>query len=925
MLRKYAVTEILSAQIAPQGGAAGLRRMAHRHSFEYEPRPGYLYVRSRAISSRTNDNFDTFPAEEIKKAYTSFIGKPVFVNHNNDNHRRARGVVIDAALHEDKNPDGSPDTWAEVLMEVDAVRFPKLAKAILAGHIDRTSMGTDVKFSVCSVCNNKASTPLEYCSHIPKLKGKRIYRTTASGKKEGVLVSEICHGLGFFENSLLVEEPADPTAYFLGVDDHSKTASRKTALPGQQTSANEASDGGDPGAPGNNATLCETCGKEIYEVEGSGWMHDIDGAAGLPHKASPIMPTMPEVQQPILPGQDPQLAQMAPQGMDPSQSGMDPSMGQPPMDPAAMQYQASMTYEAKGVAFENPGDHPSYAALGLHHQNIIDHWNACTPEEIELGKRWYSDAHHVAKAIAGGDAHKGAGVLSAYSPQTDWPKNLFNATRSFLNKKAVRPGENGVGPMTSQANAADLIMQGTHHQVALTGPKTQDFAHLIEHGGMDPETGQHSQRVVMDRHAMSVVAGRRLHTEEDAAHSTKVLSTRHYYEHAADMYRQAARHISDHLGYEVAPHQVQAATWLARQRLNGQEINAEGGRPAASYKGRQTAERNVRDKFNDLMRQHFPSHVNEQAPYNMHFNAALVYGTKEFAASDFHKTEKGKKCSRWGCDKPAVASRSVGGKQLGACAEHKAEMTKKAMLDSLFPVIAFGETMAPADVDTLRDEACPVCGEADAFDGNECSICGFVAPPKMFQDPDLDLAKQMDLRKDNFDSQQADPNGDGMPDVIPGSGAPGPDDMPMDPSQVPDPDDVAQQQVNQITDDQQPLDPAALDMNGQPINQNDMAMQEPQEQDPNAQPMDSDDVAGQPEPGTPGDDTADLVCPACGYQSPASPPESVDMNQTSPEAGAAEGAICPNCGQAALTSLKQMNEQMTSQTGQPGIPVQQGR
>jgi hypothetical protein len=216
MLTKYAVLDVLDVEMAPTS-RRGLRRFAHKWNFDYEPRPGYLYVRSRAISSRCNDNFDEFPAEEIEKAYLSFIGKPVFVNHRNDNHRRARGVCIDAALHRDTNPDGSPDTWAEVLMEIDAVRFPKLAQAIVAGHIDKTSMGTDVKYSICSFCGNKASTPLEYCKHIPRLKGKKIKRTTG-GKSEDVLVREICYGLGFFENSLLVEDPADPTALTLGVD-----------------------------------------------------------------------------------------------------------------------------------------------------------------------------------------------------------------------------------------------------------------------------------------------------------------------------------------------------------------------------------------------------------------------------------------------------------------------------------------------------------------------------------------------------------------------------------------------------------------------------------------------------------------------------------------------------------------------------------
>ena len=54
-------------------------------------------------------------------------------------------------------------------------------------------------------------------------------------------------------------------------------------------------------------------------------------------------------------------------------------------------------------------------------------------------------------------------------------------------------------------------------------------------------------------------------------------------------------------------------------------------------------------------------------------------------------------------------------------------------------------------MDTLRDEACPVCGETDSYDGNQCRVCGFVQPPKQFQDPDLELASQMNLRKNDGD------------------------------------------------------------------------------------------------------------------------------------------------------------------------------
>lgn len=225
MLRKFASMPIISAQSGKTGETTTLRRSASRAVFDYEPRDGYIYVRSRAISSRCNDNYDEFPADEIKKGYKTFIGKPVFVNHHNDDHRRARGFIIDAALHEDTNPDGSPDTWAEVLMEVDAKRFPKLAKAVLAGEIDRTSMGVDVDHSICAACNNKATRPDEYCQHVPGQKGNRLYRHTASGRRVGILIREACYGLHFFENSLLVEDPADPTA-FAWVDKPGKTASK---------------------------------------------------------------------------------------------------------------------------------------------------------------------------------------------------------------------------------------------------------------------------------------------------------------------------------------------------------------------------------------------------------------------------------------------------------------------------------------------------------------------------------------------------------------------------------------------------------------------------------------------------------------------------------------------------------------------------
>lgn len=219
MIRKFAVSAALLDPAIEVRELTRMEKAAHRHTFQYEPRAGMLYVRSRAISSRTNDNFDTFPAEELRQSWATFIGKPVFVNHHNDDHTRMRGVIIDAALHEDKAPDGTDDTWIEVLMEVDAVRFPLLAQAVVNRDIERTSMGCDVIESECSVCGNVARTPNQYCAHIARMKGQRVRRKNeVTGQMEDVLVHEICRGISFFENSLLVEDPADPTAFAYGVD-----------------------------------------------------------------------------------------------------------------------------------------------------------------------------------------------------------------------------------------------------------------------------------------------------------------------------------------------------------------------------------------------------------------------------------------------------------------------------------------------------------------------------------------------------------------------------------------------------------------------------------------------------------------------------------------------------------------------------------
>ena len=189
-----------------------------------EAEDGYLYVRCRAISSRVNKNNDGWPSAELAKSYKSFIGRPIFVDHNNDNPERARGVIVDSRLHvEDEEKTSSfdpyyasapdnhrPPTWIELLLEVDAKTFPKLAQAVRKGQIDAVSMGANIETSVCSVCEHTAKTPTEYCSHVSS-KGAEFEVTSANGEKMMKKAYEDCHDITFFEISF-VFDPADPTA-----------------------------------------------------------------------------------------------------------------------------------------------------------------------------------------------------------------------------------------------------------------------------------------------------------------------------------------------------------------------------------------------------------------------------------------------------------------------------------------------------------------------------------------------------------------------------------------------------------------------------------------------------------------------------------------------------------------------------------------
>ncbi|MCW2929978.1 MAG: hypothetical protein JWM19_940 [Actinomycetia bacterium] len=1069
MIRKHATLQVLESWRVPaQAGPAVIRKAAHRVAFDYEPRPGYLYVRSRMISSRTNDNHDTFPAGEIAKGYKTFLGKPVFVNHHNANHRRARGVIVAVALHRDRNADGTPDTWAEGLMEVDAVRFPKLAAAIIARRVNRTSMGVDVEWSRCSACGNKATSPAEYCRHLPAMKGKKIRKTNPdTGKVEEKLIHEVCAGLSFFENSLLVEDPADPSAYVLGdVDTRglAKAASRRTAsswsvYPGACPSCGSGRHGDaehldaagypmrqckdcgteygaggpeyiaedppiqgrmpdrmtrfDPGEPPSGVHLsrrrrrtaavgpdfrdhignrCLDCGQPVHfarglEVKGRyPWQHrhqsivdhqaapsdpsdkrpsqnmtyggthcaichdpvkinlnalDVDGG-GWHHgdgmkRDHPALPADPQAVYDAIPGVRARFEQARAQMRDHMHSQFEQMSGHPlPQRPRGDEDQMPPDPFTAAKKKEG-GDHPFFHKNPVSKDNIVASYGEATDDEKSLGDRWYADAHHVAKGITGGNAATGAGLLSAYSPRTAWPVNMFNASRAA---QGDPPGP-GTGAMGSHQKAAMRILAGEHHTKVLKAPKTAAFAHLIEHGGDTPEDEKHGKgKVVIDRHAMSVAMGRRISDDDDAP-----LDQHQHYEHVAQLYRDAAHDLSKATGRKISPHQVQATTWLRQIRKNNEDDAGATGAKGAAGKGRAAKDRNARERW----REHHPhAHPGEIPEHNMHHRGQRTAAwTENPPYCSNCRSEFGYGATR-SSDYPFLCADCAGSNHQGW-----GDGPSKHILDPEAPDInaqpssprdayeivhglagrsrpygegdfltrstssrklAYGETRVPPQVDTLRMEECPVCGEHDVWSGDRCPVCGFVVPPSLFRDPDTSKAQQV---RDQLDQEgEVTTPGDGMQPTAPGTGPDGQVGSGEDASdQLLHPDQVAPDGVPTVQggggplpgpetdgqpptgEDGQPGDGEEEQAEGQQLEeQGQEEIEQGQEDDAQGQELEQ---QGEQDDLEPAEQEDDLECPACG-------------SQFATDGAAQPGVPCPSCKMAALVPLEA--------PGGPGLP-----
>jgi hypothetical protein len=719
-LLKYASFQVLSSTLIERDEPApGLIRTAHRAVFSYQPRPGYLYVRSRAISSRCNDNYDEFPAQEIEAGYRSFVGKPVFVNHKNDDHRRARGVIVEAVLHKDANLDGSADTWVEVLMEVDAVRFPKLAKAIIAGHIDRTSMGVDVAYSECTVCGNKAATPLEYCAHIPALKGQRIRRTiAATGEKQDVLVAERCYGLSFFENSLLVEQPADPTAYFLG----------KPFVATEDQAVN---------------SMLVTAGVGSDRSWKSGWSDDVDTDYAKQVRKRPGW---------VLHDED--HAQV-------EHGGIRASV-RPTSD--GERHVVNLTHDGHRIhdlnRFGNTWSTPK-AAMDAAEKYIDKHrpgWRDSAPppsEEFYAGddakQRW--QRRHLA---AKDPDYAQGGEYSRYTRVVPTGEEVAEHMKRHGRQPATYRYEcKECGKRLWGSGLGIGAHNRWHGRNPSTGPSYADKGDFIEDHIKDAKLAV-AENLPKHTYRFTTPDGE-VHTRTTTRTYTHGLAVRNPVRRgSSDVAPEKWGVISAHNGTEQA---MKSQNRWSPHFGDTKIIAVDNPRPQSHYDNATPSG----SRKCEMSGQHVRSHHNDfvvpcpscgarvkqtrKGEYASHSVSA-----KLAAKHALEQNDKGEhawfRCKNDDCGFVWLGSyRSGKNRRAQAMAAHDEHLARN-------PHLAYNEMMAPAKVDTLRDPNCPVCGD-ESYNGEDCPVCGFTKPPDMFGDPDTDVAKQQDLRQERDDASNA--------------------------------------------------------------------------------------------------------------------------------------------------------------------------
>lgn len=216
------------------------RAFAESHSPIYDvlkdvkPEPGIIYLLVNAVSAwetyDDNKNGDGFPEFTYQVGVTAKCGHPDCTRHTDGwiaphevltkhyesfvelggiyaHHKNYGGKRKDLAFGTVRNALWNPRMHrVELLLRGVESKMPDIARRIADRDFPAVSMGTHVKWDVCTICGHRAPTRAHYCEHARN----HLREVLADGRKVAVLNPSP----RFFDISF-VFRPADPTGWTL--------------------------------------------------------------------------------------------------------------------------------------------------------------------------------------------------------------------------------------------------------------------------------------------------------------------------------------------------------------------------------------------------------------------------------------------------------------------------------------------------------------------------------------------------------------------------------------------------------------------------------------------------------------------------------------------------------------------------------------
>lgn len=159
-------------------------------------------VPNRNLQSFSREEMAHFASDVGMLVFQTFNRKCCFEGHDNQDPRKAKGVIVDSSMvYLPKY-----DLWKIQLLTMwDRTKDSKLVQGILDRTKDGYSMGASVMKFSCSVCGREDTMDARRCDHM-----KQMGSTWGAERR---LSSQLCQGTCFFEASNVGKTPADPTAF----------------------------------------------------------------------------------------------------------------------------------------------------------------------------------------------------------------------------------------------------------------------------------------------------------------------------------------------------------------------------------------------------------------------------------------------------------------------------------------------------------------------------------------------------------------------------------------------------------------------------------------------------------------------------------------------------------------------------------------